>query len=131
MSVHLKRVRRILLNGFRLRCPRCGQTRLFRGAFAMHEVCARCGLRFEREQGYFVGAIYINYAVTTLSSITGYLLLDAYTTLTLTMQLVMWSIYSISFPLWFFRYARSLWLAIDFIFDPEGPDLRVIRGRPV
>src|SRR6059036_1247037 len=30
----------------------------------MHERCAACGLRYEREQGYFVGAIYINYAVT-------------------------------------------------------------------
>jgi hypothetical protein len=24
------------------------------------------------------------------------------------------------FPLWFFRYARSLWLALDCYFDPQG-----------
>jgi len=30
-----------------------------------------CGLRFERAQGYFVGAIYINYAMTVALAIVG------------------------------------------------------------
>jgi hypothetical protein len=25
------------------------------------------------------------------------------------------------FPVWFFRYARSLWLAFDQLFDPRQP----------
>jgi hypothetical protein len=31
--------------------------------------------------------------------------------------------FCVFFPLWFFRYARSLWLAFDEYFDPSG-------GRP-
>ena len=27
--------------------------------------CAVCGLDFQREQGYYIGAMYINYGVTT------------------------------------------------------------------
>jgi hypothetical protein len=23
------------------------------------------------------------------------------------------------FPLWFFRYSRSLWLAVEYLFNPE------------
>ena len=59
----------------RLRCPRCGETPLFRGWFTMELACRLCGLRFERAQGYFVGAIYINYAVTTVIAVGGYFLL--------------------------------------------------------
>ena len=52
----------------RLRCPRCGRAPLFRGWFRMNAVCAVCDLRFERAQGYWVGAIYVNYAATTVAS---------------------------------------------------------------
>src|SRR5262245_56913727 len=46
------------------RCPRCCEGRLFRGLFAMHRCCPVCGLRFEREQGYFVGAMYVSYPLS-------------------------------------------------------------------
>ena len=39
---------------------------MFTGWFAMAEACAFCGLRYERAQGYWVGAIYVNYGITTL-----------------------------------------------------------------
>ena len=46
-------------------------TSLFRTWFAMYERCAVCGLRFEREQGYFLGAMYINYGVTVVLALLG------------------------------------------------------------
>ena len=89
----------------------------------MHERCARCGLVFEREQGYFVGAIYVNYAATVVIAITGFLILDAYTDLSLTTQIIVWAIWGVAFPLFFFRYSRSLWLSLEYLFNPEplGP----------
>jgi transposase-like protein len=48
----------LLWRGACLRCPRCGARSLFRTWFAMHERCTVCGLRFEREQGYFLGAMH-------------------------------------------------------------------------
>lgn len=113
--------------GVRLRCPRCARGRLFQGWFRMNEDCEVCGLHFEREAGYFVGAIYINYAATSVISIGGYFLLDATTDLTLPQELAVWSAFSIAFPLWFFRYSRSLWLALDHIFSPEPQALKVVR----
>jgi uncharacterized protein (DUF983 family) len=127
----LRRIGRALVRGLRLRCPRCGAATLFRGAFAMHESCNGCALKFEREPGYFIGAIYINYAATAVLSITGFFLLDAYASISLTSQLVLWSAFCIGFPLWFFRYSKSLWLAIDFLFTPEPPPLHVIHRRAV
>ena len=95
----------------------------------MHARCEVCDLAFEREPGYFVGAIYVNYAATAALTIGGFLLLDAYTTISLTLQLVLWSAVGIAFPLWFFRYSKAIWLAVDFFFSPEDPPLRLIRKR--
>jgi len=112
-----------LSRGMRLRCPRCGDGSLFRGLFSMHSQCPKCALIFEREEGYFVGAIYINYAATTLIAIPGFLTLDYLTTMSLSQQLLLWGIFTVLFPLAFFRYSRSLWLSVDYFFTPAGPPL--------
>lgn len=50
------------------RCPQCRQERMFtHGAFHpkflnMHKTCAHCGLQYEREPGFFYGAMYVSYA---------------------------------------------------------------------
>jgi hypothetical protein len=66
--------------------------------------CALCGLSFERAQGYWVGAIYLNYAATVVIALGG--------------ALSLWGLVGI-FPLWFFRYSRSLWLAVELLLNPE------------
>ncbi len=85
----------------------------------MREACGLCGLRFERAPGYFVGAIYVNYAVTVMLVIGGYLVLFCVLSLSTTMQLVIWLPVVALFPLWFFRYSRSVWLALELFFNPE------------
>ena len=40
----------------KLRCPRCGQGKLFNGWFTMPERCSHCGFKFERDPGYFLEA---------------------------------------------------------------------------
>ena len=49
-----------LWRGFTKRCARCGKGRLFRRWFVMVPDCPRCGLHFEREQGYWTGALAFN-----------------------------------------------------------------------
>jgi len=114
------RVRRAFGRAARLLCPRCGAGPMFRGWFRMAPACSACGLRFERAQGYFVGAIYLNYAVTTLLVIGGYVLLWAFTELTTAAQLALWLPVVVVFPLWFFRYSRSFWLALEYAVNPES-----------
>lgn len=50
--------------GFTRRCARCGSGHLFHGYFHMVPDCPRCDLHFEREQGYFSGALAINIIAT-------------------------------------------------------------------
>lgn len=68
--------------------------------------------------GYYVGAIYINYAFTVGVALTGYFFLDRYTGLSLGGQILLWGIFCTLFPLAFFRYSKSLWLSFDYIFNP-------------
>lgn len=54
---------RALSNGLRKRCPVCGRDRLFTSFFHLRERCPGCGLRFEREDGYWLGAMVVAIAV--------------------------------------------------------------------
>ena len=85
----------------------------------MEARCDLCGFTFERAQGYFVGAIYVNYGVTTTLAVAGFFLLWGYTTMSMTAQLAVWIAFVLVFPLWFFRYSRSLWLALEYLVNPE------------
>src|SRR5947207_3385064 len=56
-----------LSRGLRLRCPRCGEGRLFRQLLAMHRSCGHCGFVYERAPGFFLGSAYLNYGFTVIS----------------------------------------------------------------
>ncbi|WP_026262304.1 DUF983 domain-containing protein [Spirosoma panaciterrae] len=52
-------------------CPRCRKGKIFRKPFYslrgfddMYEHCPHCGLRYEVEPGYFIGAMYVSYAIS-------------------------------------------------------------------
>src|SRR5215469_13744403 len=49
-----------------LRCPRCGKGPLFRRGYAMYERCPVCGWLYEREEGYWTGAMAVNLVVAEL-----------------------------------------------------------------
>ena len=113
------RVSQILRAGTLLKCPRCGAGKLFDGFFRMRPECSRCRLAFEREQGFFVGAIYVNYAFTVLIATAGFFLLDYYAEISLVSQLIVWGIFTVGFPILFFRHSRSLWLSVAYLFHPD------------
>jgi hypothetical protein len=114
----------LLMRAMRLRCPRCGEGKLFTGLFDMPADCPQCRLRFERAPGYFLGSIYINYGVTAVTLMFGYFLLHSalkYTNRQLAAPLVG---FCVVFATFFFRYARALWLALDCFFDPASFDMQ-------
>jgi hypothetical protein len=75
----------------------------------MDERCTVCRLRFEREQGYFLGAMDINYGVSVVLALLGSCALESWTRPSLTQQLVLWIGLCTGFPVLFFRHARGLW----------------------
>jgi uncharacterized protein (DUF983 family) len=102
-----------------LRCPFCGKGKLFRGWFAMHEVCPHCGVTLAREPGFYLGSIYFNYGLTALIVAIAYPLL-LFNGVAKSNVLLGGSLaFVILFPLVFFRHARSLWLGFDQFVDPR------------
>jgi uncharacterized protein (DUF983 family) len=111
----------LLWRALRLRCPVCGQGKLFRGWFRMYAQCEQCGFGFERGPGYWLGSIYVNYGLTAVLVTAAYFAL--FFTDAIPQQWVLWLLtaFCFLFPLWFFRYARSIWVGFDMYFDPEPP----------
>jgi uncharacterized protein (DUF983 family) len=54
---------RVLWWGCTRRCPRCGAGDLFRRWFTLVPDCPRCRLHFEREPGYWTGALAVNITI--------------------------------------------------------------------
>src|SRR5690242_4306123 len=49
-------------------CPNCGAPTLFRAGkwFELNRECPNCGLKIEKEEGFFLGAMALNYGVTII-----------------------------------------------------------------
>lgn len=107
-----------LARGALLRCPVCGLGRVFQAPFRVRPRCAACGALFQREEGFFVGALMIN-VVTTEAAVlaaAGLCLLlvdDAGGTLLLSTLFAV----ALLFPVAFYHHAWSLWLAADHLFE--------------
>ena len=56
----------IIARGLAHRCPNCGGRTLFKAGtfFEIDRTCAGCGLKFEKDEGFFLGAMALNYGVT-------------------------------------------------------------------
>ena len=84
----------------------------------MHECCPACGLKYEREPGYFTGAMYASYFLgifTTAPVWLGMLMAEAsYAAIVIVgvgMVVVLMPVY--------FHYSRVLWMHIDAYFNPS------------
>ena len=74
-------------------------------------------MKFEREQGYFVGAMYMNYGATVFLIFTGYFAFELFTPIPFFVNLGIWGVISAGFPIFFYRYSKSLWLNIDYMLN--------------
>ena len=119
------------------RCPRCRVGHVFSGPTysfkvqKMNEVCPHCGLKFEREPGYFYVAMFVSYAMNVAQMITvcvaAYifgLTLDYdnlwYYIGILLVSVILWSPFN-------YRYSRMVllyWLSPGLHYDPSKSVLK-------
>jgi uncharacterized protein (DUF983 family) len=108
---------------WRQRCPQCREGAIFRGPLwrgilAMHERCPHCGLKYEREPGYFIGAMYFSYLISLPPAL---LISIAIWRLShLSFNLVMVCAFVAYLPLVpaVTRWSRVIWMYVDRHFDP-------------
>jgi uncharacterized protein (DUF983 family) len=111
---------RMLLRGMRKRCPNCGAKGLFHRYFRMVERCPRCGYRFERQDGFAVGAMAMNIVVAE-ALFAVFLLVSLLATwpdppvaLLVTSGIAL----NLVIPVVFYPWSKAVWAAIDLAMRP-------------
>jgi len=101
--------------GFTLRCARCGSGHLFRHYFTMVPDCPRCGLHFEREQGYWAGALAINIVATGGLFALVFVALLIATVPDVPVVPLFATIMPIAVlgPIVFYPFSKTVWVAVD------------------
>src|SRR5258708_1674506 len=109
--------RRAIIHGL---CPRCRQGKIFLRGITMNPLCPVCHLTFEREPGYFLGAMYFSYGLSIPPMLTIFLFLRHFTHQTLSiLALETMFVYIPLIPM-IFRYSRILWIYWDRKVDPDS-----------
>ena len=106
--------------GLRGRCPRCGARGIADGFLDLAERCPACSWTFEREEGFWVGAMVVLFAAVEL--LFGLLLLvvivAAWPDVPWTPLLVAGLVLNGAVPFLLHRWSRSTWLGLHSAFVP-------------
>jgi uncharacterized protein (DUF983 family) len=117
------------------RCPNCGQRHIFRRWLHMVDRCPNCGIFFEREEGYWTGAVAVNTIVTefvfAIVLIIG--VIWTWPDIPIKPMLIIALLLNGTFPIIFYPYSKTIWMALDLILHPleEREEHEVITLRRV
>ena len=125
-------LKQIIHRAVHWRCPNCGRGRLFRGFFRMLPACPECGLSYFPEQGYYIGAMILNYIVTTAVVVAIFLVslfFPDVTALSTNSKILAYMVFAICLSLLLVRHCYSFWLGIDFWVTPRQADVSPLGRR--
>jgi len=94
----------------------------------MYERCPVCGWSFEREEGYWTGAVAVNLVVTELLVTLLVVPLAVWLAITqqpITLLVITGLPLAFILPFIFFRHSKSFWMSIDFMIHPVDPEERL------
>ena len=111
----------IIARGLANRCPNCGGATLFKAGkfFELDRKCSACGLKIEKDEGFFLGAMALNYGVTLIVYLVPVLLLWYFGVLGVTVAIVAALVGSFVVPVLFYRSSRSWQLMLYYSFFPH------------
>lgn len=110
----------LIRRGLFLRCPACGTGGQFSWWVKMNETCGHCGLKFERIEGHWIGAIGIN-TIVSFGILLGSLIVSFIVTFPdfpVVPLMIGHVVLAVTVPVWFFPISRTLWTAIDIAMRP-------------
>jgi len=84
----------------------------------MNEPCPRCGLRFEREPGYWTGAMMASYALGVPVLVLIVAALWLLTGWDIVLVLIAGDVLFLAAAPFIWRYSRVVWLHLDWLIDP-------------
>ncbi|MFT4901815.1 MAG: hypothetical protein ACI81V_001092 [Lentimonas sp.] len=110
----------------RNRCPKCGEGSIMQSPARLHKNCPECGFAYYRENGFFSGALPINYALVIILWLIPVTLTWILGGISGTTAAVLCGIGAVIFPIALYRYSQCLWLAMYYgiIVDDLDSDKR-------
>jgi uncharacterized protein (DUF983 family) len=94
---------------------------IFRGFPKMCERCSICDLKFDREPGYFLGAMYLSFGLGVLIMAPIAVVLWILTSWSITKVIFWAAVLFLPFAPTIALLARVLWIYLDQSVDPEQP----------
>lgn len=103
--------------GLRLRCPACGRASIVQSPFRIRKTCPVCSVSFNREEGFFVGAILVNVVATEASILLVYLVsIASHRDINQSLLTVLF-VLAVAFPLVFYHHSWAIWLSFDHLVE--------------
>ncbi len=111
---------------FEMKCPRCHEGDLFHNSsfafkksFEMPDKCPVCNQKYVLETGFYWGAMFISYAITSIYMLGGFAF--CYFGLGLSVNASFaWLIILLTICyVWVFRFSRALWINWFIKYDPN------------
>jgi uncharacterized protein (DUF983 family) len=118
--------------GWTKRCPNCGNGGIFESWTTLRPDCPTCGFVFEREEGYWTGAMGANIIVTEL----------VFVALMIATFIVTWPdspvremiigavLFNVAFPIFFYPFSKTVWMAFDIAFHPPADAVGSTPRKP-
>lgn len=91
---------------------------MWRQFIAMNTACPVCGFVFDRESGYFAGAMVVSYALAVPILAAMVIALITVGGLDVVVALIIGNTAYLVLVPFIFRYSRVVWLHLDWLIDP-------------
>jgi uncharacterized protein (DUF983 family) len=116
----------------KMKCPRCHEGELFitKNPFSwqkltkMHENCSECNLKYERETGFFYGAMYVSSIINMVFFIATTIAYYAYFDERIDWRIYIWGyiLFTVLITPFIYRLSRSIWLEL---FNDYQPNINI------
>lgn len=114
---------------FRFKCPRCHEGDLYKtplssmqGIYNMHEACSHCKQPFEMEPGFYWGAMYIGYGLSSGYMLTAMVVCLFVFDFTVNQSFAAAIAGGVVIVPMVARLARAIWINIYVKYKPPTPD---------
>lgn len=113
---------------FRMKCPRCQEGEFFishpydmKNLGKTHKNCSKCGLKYEKEIGFYYGAMYASYALGVALFVTCWVSFNLFFPSAGTWtQITIISGLSIFLSPYLYALSKIIWANIFFSYDPDA-----------
>lgn len=118
----------VIKSVLKMKCPKCHEGNLFsnksiykyKGFFDMPHYCPKCNQSFRVETGFYLGAMYVSYALTIALNVSVFVALMVLNSYSLPLFFTIAGISTLIAMPYIIKISRSIWIAMTISYDPKA-----------